>query len=153
MLHVADHTKSEPISDDDSVSRHIYSPRMHHANVFRWECVFEFPSAADRTESVVWRAKILTPELVHDLGCKKEKKDTAKGNIYIGFITSLVSAIRRMTTTNGHGFEVYHDPTEGIWHAVIKIIIASDYVNLTKNDKADIRELMKNIFEPSFLRF
>jgi hypothetical protein len=142
----------QEVADDDFVSRHIYSPRMGSASAFVWHQVFEFPSDDGRRESVVWRKVARLDDEVHEIGLKKAAAEALVGKAidYIGFLTSLVEPIRTRRTTRGHYFEVRYAPDEGKWHCEIRVVVADDIPNLTKGDKSDIREIMKELFEPHF---
>lgn len=144
--------QSGEIANADNVSRQVFSPRMGMPGNFDWLQVFEFPSNAERKESVVWRKIAVTDDEVHSLGRNQEVKQKAAGKNanYIGFMTARAGEIRAKRTTRGHTFKVYPDRSEGDAHAVIQIIAAEGTMNLNKSDKSDVRAIMQCLFEPNF---
>lgn len=88
----------ENIPDADSVSRHIFYPRMYDADRnMLWGEVFQFPKPEDNSaphESAAWRKYLPNDASVHDVGISREAKKTPPFR-YEGFIsaTALLDAI------------------------------------------------------------
>jgi hypothetical protein len=83
-----------------------------------WPNIFQFPSDQGSVESVVWRAKAVSIEAAHGLGCEKQTYDRSIGrsrSTYFGAITALVGDIRSIRA-NGHFVTVDHVPDEGEAH-------------------------------------
>jgi hypothetical protein len=137
---------SEPIPDEDDVSRHLFAPFMgaHGADLI-WDVVFMFKTDKKFRESVVWRKYAATLVEVHALGCNKQRADrTAGKNItYFGALTSNVGRIRKIRSKRGARFQVTHVPDEGIQHAEISYLHDSP---LTKNDKAELKTGIRKEF-------
>jgi hypothetical protein len=142
------------ISDKDNVSRAYFTPRMGNEQEYIWQNIFQFPASDGLRESVIWRVILEFDNCVHShnlnlLKMKKAKNPSLDEN-YSGFFTANTQNIRSKTTGVGHGFNVYHAPNEGNWHAEIVIILKSGYSKLSKNDKQDVRAIMQELFKPNF---
>lgn len=142
------------IPNEDTVSRHIFAPRMiGPAAEFVWAEVFQFPASEGLAESVAWRAVASSDSEVHSLGCDKQARDRARaeakgqtGPTYRGFINANVGAIRSQRVTSGHRFSVTHAPAEGDWHGEVAVVLAAGTTKLSKQDKQDVRAIMEEVF-------
>jgi hypothetical protein len=142
----------EPVLDDDGVSRLIFRPRDYDDdNKLVWPVIFEF--AHSRCESAVWRKYAPADEDVHRIGnrVEQEKKSRRPSTFYVGFISANVCRIRSIETARGHGFSVVHDPShgQGLHHVHICYRPQGDQDPgvLTKNDKNELKMLLRNIFD------
>jgi hypothetical protein len=143
-------TPNDPlaIADGDRISLWRFAqPMPPELEKFVLQPLFEFPTAADRTESVIWRKVVIEDRDVHAMGCAKEADDRAKGKRreYRGFRTATAGAVRQKRTKRGHGFSVTHFPSEGPAHVNLKVEIAAG-VTYSKSDRQDVRALMDEAF-------
>lgn len=133
------------IDNDAKFSRHVYSPFMGVSALdadIRWENLFAFPSGNDQMESLVWRRFAPDSGCVDSLGLAFEVEGKKK---YSGFRSAKASQILSYRNLHGHGARFIHAPEEGIQHAHITYFKNPDRV-LTKNDRLEIREKLKDIF-------
>ena len=143
----------EQVPDGDGVARIILKPRMYdaHNNSLIWDVVFQFPGG--RCESAVWRKYAATDDAVHQVGHEVEEtiKLRRSNTLYIGFISANVGEIRSVETARGHGFSVVHDPSEdqGLHHVHICYRPQGDQdpTDLTRNDKNELKLLLRNVFD------
>lgn len=142
------------IEDADTVSRHVYAPRMlGPADEFVWHEIFQFTSDRGLAESVALRTVVPADADVHRLGCEKQDMDRERakgrpGPTYRGCTDALAGGIRDQSSTRGHSFSVTHEPAEGDWHGHVTVLLAAGCAKLSKSDKNDIRELMAEVFGP-----
>ena len=137
----------EEIPDNDAVSRLVDYPHKYSSeHDLIWHSIFEFPSRD--CESHVWRKYAPEHNDVHDIGRAREPEKQMKRPEYryIGFITAEVREIRAIQTSRGHGFNVIHEPSEGIHHAHVCYDRADPNQNLKKNDKAELKLALRNCF-------
>jgi hypothetical protein len=139
----------ELIPDEDAIHRQIDFPRMYNdAKDMIWENIFQFPGGAP--ESVVWEKYAPTPANIHDLGCEREKKACERNPDiqYVGFISSIASAVRVIRTRPGHGFSVDHAPCEGLHHAEIsyKPIGDRNADQLKRGEKNELKLALRKVF-------
>lgn len=137
----------EHIPNQEAISRLIYYPRMYDAyEGVIWQVVFEFPKGA--CESVVWRRYAVDDGDVHCIGREvEEQKKLRRPDVgYVGFISANVGRVRSIRTANGHGFTVMHEPSEGKHHAHI-CYKPSSKRDLTKNDRNELKLLLRNTFD------
>jgi hypothetical protein len=140
----------ENIPDCDTVSRLVYFPHMYDsAKVLIWEQIFQFPGG--KCESVVWARYAPRPADVHRLGCERvaAKRQSKPGIRYTGFKSSTAGAIRGIRTSRGHGFTMNHAPDEGRRHHAEVCYAPASQNGVTKlmpNDKAELKEFLKNAF-------
>jgi hypothetical protein len=137
----------EHVPNEDAISRLIYFPRMY--DDFRgliWDVVFEFPGRP--CESTVWRRYAQEDDDVHHIGLDVEalKKPRRPLTHYVGFISANVGEVRSIKTARGHGFVVNHEPSEGVHHVEI-CFRAADAGHLKKNDKNELKLLLRHIFD------
>lgn len=135
----------EIINDPEMVSRLLFEPNMRREdNEIFWENVFQFPTNAGSTESVIWRKYAAAVADVHVLGCEKQKADRDKGrnqSTYFGSITGNVGEIRTIRSASGIGFTVVHVPDEGQFHVHVAFTPGSK-----KNDRTELKILLRSKF-------
>ncbi len=157
IYQIDDSVKCKKISDNDKLSRAYFTPRMGNENGYIWQQIFEFPSNYGLKESVIWRYILQQDDCVHTHNLKhleaKKLKNPLLNESYSGFFTATAQSIRSETTSIGHGFDVYHAPAEGNWHAEISIILKTGHLKLSKNDKSDVRAIMQYLFKSNFTKF
>lgn len=141
----------EHIPDEENVSREIFHPQMTRAEIgVVYESLFEFPGGLP--ESVVWRRFCQTEGEVHRIGFSHETMKRAKNPnvLYLGFGTAIVSNIRLISARNkdGHGFEVMHEPSEGIHHAEVsyRLLEGIQYGSLNRNQKQELKFTLGKLF-------
>jgi hypothetical protein len=147
----------EHISDQETVSREIFHPLMTRAEVgVVYESLFEFPGG--QPESVVWRRFCQTDLEVHGIGLSHETSKRVKKPdvLYLGFGTAGAGEIRTIADRNkdGHGFDVKHEPYEGIHHAEVSYQLFGDmpYSSLNRNQKQELKFTLGKLFKPITVR-
>ncbi|NMV41823.1 hypothetical protein [Ralstonia insidiosa] len=136
----------EPIPDEATVTRLIDCPRMYEdASGLIWTTTFEFPQSAG--ESVNWDKYAPPPDAVHKLGLDREeaKRASRPEFRYAGYIPALARDVRGIKTARGHGFDIQHVPTEGIYHAEIHYA-SPEAVPLQKGDKGELKLALQRVF-------
>ena len=137
---------AEFVPNTDLVSRQIWEPRMFSAesNRYYYDFVFEFPKG--QGESVFWHRHI-SLDNVHVIGCERQDRlmENGKNSKYAGAITGCVENIRGHKNSNGHGFDIVHEPSEGQAHCHL-IYDPSPKTPLTRQDKIDLRLALGIIF-------
>lgn len=115
-----------------------------------WHLVFQFPESQD--ESVVWSKYAPSDERVHKLGREREVRYrlTKPDRHYVGFISSTAGAVRDIRTVAGHGFAVWHQPEEGLYHAGIAYLPADGRKihQLNRNEKNELKLALRLAFGP-----
>ncbi len=141
----------EAIPDADSLHRLIDSPPLYDdARGLIWDLVFQFPKSQD--ESVIWSKYASSDEQAHKLGCEREARYrlTKPNRHYVGFISSTAGAVRGIRTAAGHGFAVWHQPEEGVYHAGIAYRPADGpkIQQLSTNEKNELKLALRLGFGP-----
>lgn len=138
----------EEIPAGDLVSRHVDSPDkwLPEERIFVELRLFMF-QRPEEVESVVWRKYAPLLSDVHTLGCDRQKvrREDKPHWTYEGAITATVADIREIQTPVGDGFEVLHDPDEGVHHAHIKYRLAQVQDGLRQR-KLDLKERLRKSF-------
>jgi hypothetical protein len=135
----------EQILDHDQVSRLLFEPSMRVDQNLIWPLIFQFPSDQGRVESVVWRAKAIEIDTVHNFGCAKQVSDRSRGKLnstYFGAITGNVGEIRSLRSA-GASFTVIHVPSEGDEHAHVGFSPGA-----TKVERNALKVLLGSKFSP-----
>lgn len=143
----------EYIPDEGKVSREVFHPQMtrDEARAVYYN-LFEF--SGGEADSVIWRYYCIADEDVHNLGLSHEaKKQERNPNVrYLGFGTAGVGQIRSISARNkdGHGFNVRHEPNEGIQHAEVCFQLSEGvpYGALTRGQKLELKFTLGRLFEP-----
>ncbi len=143
----------EKIGDFETVSRTIWFPQMtrEESNVV-FTAIFDFQDGGP--ESVIWRKYCRDEIDVHSKAREQEaKKQVKKPNVkYLGFGNALVETVRKIKSVNpnGYGFEIVHEPSEGVFHAHIfyDLPVGTRYSALTKPQKMDLRFNLGKLFQP-----
>jgi hypothetical protein len=147
----------EQVLNEEDVSRLILRPRMYDddANKLIWNIVFEFPKRP--CESAVWRKYAPADADVHRCGDEVEVtiRQRRPETRYVGFISANVGEIRSIETARGHGFSVNHEPGEGQGmhhvHICYRVHADQDTSALTKNDKNELKLLLREIFDEEMI--
>lgn len=144
---------TEQIPDGDKTSREIFYPQMTRDEREAVFChLFDF--SGGQPESVIWRRYCTTDKEVHELGLAHESAKRLKNPsiVYVGFGTASAGDIRSISNRikDGHGFDVRHEPSEGIQHAEVFYHLRGDgrYETLTKNQRQELRFVLSKLFEP-----
>lgn len=136
----------EIIGDTDTLSRHVWAPRMYNSgeDAFRWQIVFEFPDG--QGESLFWH-KYIDLSGVHAAGCGRQENARASkpDTTYTGAVSAIASGVRNYRNPHGHGFRLEHEPSQGRAHAHICYDAAKN-VPMTKADKNELKVALGNIF-------
>ncbi|MHB8545086.1 MAG: hypothetical protein ACYC9S_13965 [Leptospirales bacterium] len=147
----------EEIPDSDPVHRWIFAPRMWNTiqDHLIWEGVWEFKRDHHCCESVVW-SRHASSRKVHELGKEQEKRKLeekpGRDILYVGYLSGISGKIRSFRSARGHGLIVRHEPGEGIHHVHL-CYQKADGVDLTKNDRSELKLKLKDFFpETSFQR-
>jgi hypothetical protein len=145
----------ENIGDDELLSRHVFEPRMYLENQLIWKALFEFPDG--QGESLLWHRHVgyapVIPE-IHECGCRREvelrQRDQARGRPprqrYVGTITATAFAIRAYQNSNGHGFALSHEPSEGREHVQVLYRSRANANAMTRADKNELKLKLLEIF-------
>ena len=149
--------KKEYIPDSDFVSREIFHPQMTRDELDAvYTNLFEFHDGLP--ESVVWRRHIVSDSQMHELGTTHEalKQSRNPAVVYVGFGSAKAQSIRSISAANsfGHGFEIRHEPSEGIHHAEVGYQLASGatYASLARSQRKELRLTLSKLFEPILRR-
>ena len=112
-------------------------------NDILWNNVFQFPTSAGVTESLIWRKYAPTIVDVHSLGCSRQAAARAKGrnSNYFGAITGNAGDIRSLKSATGISFTIDHVPAEGMEHAHISFTAGSE-----KNDRNSLKVMLQTKF-------
>jgi hypothetical protein len=137
-----------PISRSAKVSRLVFDPPMGaDMDDLVWRQVFQFQEKHGQLESLVWRRFAPEDNCVHSIGRMRETDIKLEGRDkkYVGSISTIISDILNYRNANGHGFNVVHDPKEGIHHVHICYDPAV-HAPMTKNDKNELKVKLLEIF-------
>ncbi len=150
---------AEHIADEDQVSRAYFEELGQPTPVLAPESAFRFQydrNRDERAESVYWRKYAPLHADVHDRGCALQSALNAKRPEkklpplrYVGSRTSVVSAIRSITSQRGHRLLVIHyEQFEDKAHAHIAIQPpqGSKVKNLNPNDRTELARLLVKLF-------
>lgn len=142
----------EHVPNEDTINRAIFFPQ--HKN-FDAASVFQFGADENgsRRESVVWRKYAQTMADVHAIGCaiqvamnaRRAGRGRPEDVRYQGSIETQVGRVRGIQSGRGHGFDVNHEPDEGIAHAEIAMRAAPN-LQLHINDLQELRDRLFNLF-------
>lgn len=139
----------EAIPDDDLVYRHVFHPFMStEEEPLIWRCVFQFQEKYGFAESVVWSKYTPTMDDVHELGRQKAEKSREerpeRPHTYVGCLEAICRVVRNIKSSNGHGFEIVHEPSEGTHHAHIRYLPAAG--DFSRADRIELKSLLQKAF-------
>lgn len=146
--------EKEEIPGHDNVAKSIFFPKDfdNYKNLI-WAPIFQFSTdystGLPYGESVIWEKYAPEDQDKHAIGLSIAENRKQKFNkpdySYEGFLQSAVDAIRSIKSNRGHGLEVEHAPSEGIYHAEIVINISKG-TDLKKNDKNELKGFLQKVF-------
>lgn len=142
----------EFIPDEDSISRQIAAPRQYDLKTKALIANELFLIRREEGESVNWR-KYATLDQVHNAGCHRQALRIAKGHTpgtYVGALTVLVGATRRLQTKNGFRFDIVHFPTDDQSHAEIQYLRV-DRAEIEKGEWTDLKGRLATLFASQLL--
>jgi len=144
----------EFIPDPDRVSRLIDFPHKYDdARDLILAEVFMFPKSKGvyAGESVNWEKYCRDVNAIHALGCawQKAKREKKPDMRYVGFSVAVVGDIRGIVTKRGHGFNVVHEPVEGIHHAEVSYAPSAELgVKFESLEREELKLALRQKFGP-----